>query len=468
MFTISREKLDFKLDKDAKVAFEFLLRIFRLEYKNIYLVGGCVRDALLGKAPKDIDLTTEATPEQMILLKNEHDHFDEWDIIETGLKHGTVTFYHKPTKISFEVTTFRADVGYEDHRHPDKVEFSTSLEEDLKRRDLTINSFAYDYYANTLYMLDESYLYDLSFGIIRAVGDAKARFEEDALRMLRAIRFAAQLGFSLDQSTFDAIKELSSTITYVSHERIRDEMTKIIMSDYPQMLELLSLTNLDKYLNLPITEMINEPQHNKYHYADVFHHTMDVIKATLKDFEIRWAAFFHDFGKMVTVSTDDEGWQHYYGHPEVSANFAKFWMQDYKFDSASLEHIHTLVKYHDAGIGYQVKKKGMKKLIANVGEDLMPKFFKLTFADRLAHRLDNTAFSISQLDSGKKKYIDLLMTPEPMRIKDLAVNGNDLIDIGIFGKSIGLTLNYLLEVVLESPDKNDKSVLLELAKQYNK
>lgn len=439
---------------------------------ELYLVGGCVRDMLLNKKPKDIDLCTNLSPDEMIALLDDEDKRSDFHIIETGLKHGTVTFRSSILGVSFEVTTYRVDGDYADHRRPDEVTFTSLLEEDLKRRDLTINSFAAKLVFDNddskleILMLDESYLSDLQFGIIRAVGDPNKRFEEDALRMLRAIRFAAQLGFTLDFDTFNAIVAKADTISYVSHERIGDELTKILVSDFPQMLELTELSGLSRYIGLPLTELKNEPQHNKYHYTDVFHHTLDVIKATKKDPVIRWAALFHDWGKIDTVSTDEEGWQHYYGHPEKSAERARAFMEDYKFDNHTIEAIYTLVKYHDAAIGCQVSRKGMKKLINNVSEDLMPMFFNLTFADRLAHKLDNTMFSIAQLDSGKKKYIDITTSVEPMRLKDLALKGDDLVKIGLVGKQIGTMLNILLEQVLECPEMNEKEALTAFVNEH--
>lgn len=463
-FTIDNDILN-KMDV---VEYSNLRAIFKGH--ELYLVGGYVRDIILGRAPKDFDFCTDLTPEEMI--RSAELIGTIFSIIPTGLKHGTVTFHSRITGNSYEITTFRTDGKYEDHRRPDEVKFTKSLEEDLKRRDLTINSFAIDVmnYKDELdvYMLDASYKYDLEYGIIRCVGDPRERFEEDALRMLRAIRFAAQLGFTLDTDTFEAIKEKASTIQFVSKERIRDELTKILMSDYPQMLYFLSLTGLSHHLGMPLTKMLNEPQHNKYHYEDVFHHTMDVINATKKDFETRWAALFHDWGKVITKSEDEEGWEHYYGHPDVSAEMAMRFMEEYKFDNASKENIYKLVKYHDAPIGFQVSNKGMKKLTVKLGEHLVKKFLDLTFADRLAHRLENTDFSVRNIDSGKKKWIALAMKPEPMRIRDLTVNGNDLIEIGFTGKAIGSTLNMLLGKVLEHPELNEREALLNLAKQYKK
>lgn len=458
-----KEKLNLYIDSTYYSDIYNIISILDTNNIKAFLCGGCIRDLLLNRVPKDYDICHEASPAEFLaIFKN-----SKFECITTGLQHGTITLYNRETKNSFECTTFRDEtkVVYEDHRHIKDIKFGTSLEEDLKRRDLTINSFAYNLLTKELIMLDASYLYDLEYGIIRAVGDPKQRFDEDALRMLRAIRFAAQLGFTLDTDTFEAIKEKASTIQFISHERIRDELTKILMSYFPQMLELLSLTGLDRYLNLPITAMINERQYNKYHYTDVFHHTMDVVKAVPADFELRWAAFFHDWGKMETVSTDEEGWDHYYGHPERSASLAAEWMVKYKFDHKSFMNIWNLVKYHDAAIGTNVKMKGMKKLINNLGEELVPKFMKLTFADRLAHRLDNTNFSIENIDAGKKKLISLKLNPPPMKVRDLAVNGNDMIEIGLSGKQIGEALNQCLEEVLENPKQNNKDYLLALIKK---
>ena len=392
-----KKKINLKINNiNIEKSLNALFTAFCITHKKeLYLVGGAIRDLLLDREPKDYDLTTNASLEEIreICAKLNLKTFD------SGIKHGTLTIIDDFYKISYECTVYRKDGKYTDGRHPDTVEFGVSLEEDLKRRDFTINSFAYDFMRNEFVMLDESYYYDLQYGIIRAVGDPRKRFEEDALRMLRAIRFAAQLGFTLDADTFNAIKEKASTIQFVSRERIRDELTKIVMSDRPQALEFLSMTGLDEAIDLPISKMLKEPQRNKYHYADVFHHTMDVMKSVKKDFVTRWAAFFHDWGKMKTVSVDEEGWQHYYGHPDVSATLAAEFMTKYKFDNDSFDAIYKLVKYHDAAIGQDVKMSTMKKLVQKIDKDLIPKFIDLTTADRFAHRLDDIKFSVGNIDS---------------------------------------------------------------------
>ena len=454
-----KKKINLKINNiNIEKSLNALFTAFCITHKKeLYLVGGAIRDLLLDREPKDYDLTTNASLEEIreICAKLNLKTFD------SGVKHGTLTIIDDFYKISYECTVYRKDGKYTDGRHPDTVEFGVSLEEDLKRRDFTINSFAYDFMRNEFVMLDESYYYDLQYGIIRAVGDPRKRFEEDALRMLRAIRFAAQLGFTLDADTFNAIKEKASTIQFVSRERIRDELTKIVMSDRPQALEFLSMTGLDEAIGLPISKMLKEPQRNKYHYADVFHHTMDVMKSVKKDFVTRWAAFFHDWGKMETVSVDEEGWQHYYGHPDVSATLASEFMTKYKFDNDSFDAIYKLVKYHDAAIGQDVKMSTMKKFVQKIGKDLIPKFIDLTTADRLAHRLDDIKFSVGNIDSGKKKLIEIAMTQAPLSLKDLAVNGYDMIELGLSGKQIGDALNCCLDYILEHPECNTKEALIK-------
>lgn len=454
-----KKKINLKINNiNIEKSLNALFTAFCITHKKeLYLVGGAIRDLLLDREPKDYDLTTNASLEEIreICAKLNLKTFD------SGIKHGTLTIIDDFYKISYECTVYRKDGKYTDGRHPDTVEFGVSLEEDLKRRDFTINSFAYDFMRNELVMLDESYLKDLEFGIIRAVGDPRNRFEEDALRMLRAIRFAAQLGFTLDTDTFNAIKEKASTIQFVSRERIRDELTKIVMSDRPQALEFLSMTGLDEAIDLPISKMLEEPQRNKYHYADVFHHTMDVMKSVKKDFVTRWAAFFHDWGKIETVSVDEEGWQHYYGHPDVSATLAAEFMTKYKFDNDSFDAIYKLVKYHDAAIGQDVKMFTMKKFVQKIGKELIPKFIDLTTADRFAHRLGDVKFSVENIDSGKKKLIEIAMTQAPLSLKDLAVNGYDMMELGLSGKQIGYALNCCLDYIIEHPERNTKEVLIK-------
>lgn len=440
-----------------------LFNIFNTAKYELYLVGGCVRDILLDKFPKDIDLCTSATPKQIkeIIKKTQ---FESWD---SGIKHGTLTLTDL-TGASFEITTFRdeTEADYSDHRHVTKITFSATLEDDLKRRDLTINSFAYNILTKELLMLNENYLDDLNFGIIRAVGAPEERFEEDALRMLRTIRFAAQLGFSIEEKTLSAIYEKSELLRYISAERIRDELTKILLSDHPEYLDLIRITDLEDYCYINLSRLL-VPQHNKHHYTDVLHHTYDVLKATPKDFEIRWAALFHDIGKPDVQTVDEAGYTHYIGHPEVSAQRAELSIDALKFTNKQKEHILTLIKYHDSEL-YDIKMSHFKKLVNDIGIDLFPKFLALRQADAMAHLLNaNENKFAAAISKAKERYAQILRTKDAMTVKDLAINGYDIMADGFLQKEeIGECLSWMLRIVLEHPEYNTHEKLLELLETF--
>lgn len=437
-------------------------------HRELYLVGGCVRDMLMGRTPKDYDLCTNATPDEVKQICDAL-HLKYFD---SGIKHGTLTiiddFYHQ----QYEITTYRIDGKYEDGRHPAEVIFTPSLEEDLKRRDFTINSFAYNLLTNEIVMLDKSYIEDLNLGIIKTVGNPVDRFNEDALRMLRAIRFSAQLGFIIDKDTYEAIKEVAPKMLYISKERIRDELTKILMSDNPQILELLATSGLEQYLFsydeytdmgwTPIQEMIECKQHNKYHYTDVFHHTMDVVKRLEKKPDLRWAAFLHDIGKPEDETTDEEGWCHYYKHVLKSADTAKDLMDILKFSNDSKDRIIKFIKNHDYPLS-KVNDKKFKQKIVEIGEDDFNDFLKLREADAFAHNLSvSTGFALEASSITKERFKQFILEPKPIRIKDLAINGNDIKADGFLeGKEIGDCLNWMLDIVLEHPEYNTREKLLE-------
>lgn len=444
-----------------------LFKYFKQSSKEIYLVGGCIRDLLLGKVPKDYDLCTSATPEE---IKN-FLPTSRYKIYDSGIKHGTITITDSYCNQTYEITTYRVDGKYIDGRHPDRVEFTASLEEDLKRRDFTINSFAYDYLRKELLMLDESFLKDLEFGIIRTVGDPAERYKEDALRMLRCLRFSAQLGFSIEKYTYKAISMCGPLLKNISKERIRDELTKIILSDSPQVLELLVLSNIEEYLFdgfCPLTAILECDHCNPWHYTDVFHHTIDVVKAVPKIFEIRFAALFHDFGKPL-VKQFKEGYTDRYsfnGHEEVSADLALQLMDLLKFSNDQKELIYKYVKYHDFGLS-TCKVSKFKKVVSDIGTDHFLDFMKLRRADSLSHRLlAGTDYAVDALDTVYNRYRDLLENEKALSIKDLDINGYDLIDLGFNGKQIGDCLSYLLDQVLEEIIENNKEKLLERARTY--
>jgi len=278
-----------------------------------YIVGGCVRDSILNKTPNDWDICTNCTPEKMLEV------FSCFKVIPTGLKHGTLTVVINGQ--NYEVTTYRIDGEYINGRHPEQVEFTNNLKEDLKRRDFTINAMAY----NTKEGLIDYYggITDIFNKKIRCVGNPFERFSEDYLRMLRAIRFSAQLGYSLDAETLKEIKKLSKNIIDISEERIREELNKILMADIPSRgLKLLSSTDLLKYI-IPELEMcVGFQQHNPNHDKDVFNHILSVVDNTEKDLILRLAALFHDIGKPETFSLDEDGVGHFYKHHLKSSDIA--------------------------------------------------------------------------------------------------------------------------------------------------
>lgn len=461
--------VDNRLYRSLRNLFEAFY-IYTKPHRELYLVGGCVRDMLLGKEPKDYDLCTDATPDEVKQICKSL----KLKTFDSGIKHGTLTiiddFYHQ----SYEVTTYRLDGKYSDGRHPDEVTFTPSLEEDLKRRDFTINSFAYNLLDNELVMLDETFLNDLKLEIIRTVGDANKRFEEDALRMLRALRFSAQLNFSISLDTYKAIELNAELLSLVSRERIRDELTKILLSDNPQVLELFSITGLEKYAFegslMPIREMLNCEHENPWHYTDVFHHTMDVIKRLPKEFILRWAGLLHDVGKPLAKKPrpqGPEGHYVYYDHPEYSSAIAINLMECLKFSNEQKDLIYKFVKYHDEEL-VECKASKFKNILVDIGKEHFLDFIKLRFADASAHKLTkDTKYAIDYIDKIKKRFNETVIKEEALTVKDLAIDGNDIIADGFLqGKEIGDCLRWMLQIVLEKPEENTREKLLEYLQMF--
>lgn len=448
---------------------------------SIYLVGGCVRDLLLNKKPKDFDFCTSLKPEEVKQCLKDLTYrvgfvqgFEPiYSFIDTGLKHGTITAYDHIYKISYEITTYRVDGKYEDNRHPTEVTFTPSLEEDLKRRDFTINSFAYDIRNHKLIMLDESYLRDLEYGIIRTVGNPVDRFKEDALRMLRAIRFAAQLNFTIQSDTYHAIEKCCVLLNKISKERIRDELTKILMSDKPDMLKLFVLSGLEPAAFdclMPLANLMMCEHQNPWHYADVFHHTMDVVNGVPKTFELRWAALFHDFGKPATKQLKEGTTDHYsyHGHEAVSAEMAEQIMDMLKFPNEEKETILKFVKYHDTDL-VECKNSKFKKVVADIGKDKFFDFIKLKVADSFAHRLlMDTKYAVDYISALYDRIANVVVEDQALKVTDLNINGYDLMELGYQGKEIGDCLSYLLDIVLEDSTQNKKELLINYAKEWRK
>jgi len=421
-----------------------------------YLVGGAVRDSFLGKTPKDYDIATNAKPEQMLQV------FDGFRIVETGLKHGTITLV--VNERNYEVTTFRVDGNYSDNRRPDSVEFVDDITDDLSRRDFTINALAYNREEGLIDPFGGRK--DLAESHILCVGNPDDRFNEDALRMLRAIRFGAELGFLIVEETQNSIAKNARLIDNISKERINAELTRVLMSDNSTFfLWQLYRLNLMKHIVPDLDKCFGVEQKNRWHHLDVGTHILGTIGDAPKDLEIRLALMLHDIGKPNCKTTDENGFDHFYQHEIESARLATSWLKEYKFENETIENVSSLVLYHDGLMS--PTKKNVKKLLNKLGTALVEKLFEIRNQDILMHSLHMRAEKLQELDLAKHLFREIVAHNEAFQIKDLAVNGDNLISLGYQqGRQIGEALNQMLDMVIESPELNKKKVLTELAKTW--
>lgn len=432
-----------------------------------YIVGGCVRDCILGKDPCDWDITTSALPEQVKAVFKR--------TVDTGIKHGTVTVLMRENGLQqgFEVTTYRIDGVYEDCRHPKDVAFTASLEEDLKRRDFTINAMAYAPGKGIVDM--HGGLEDLRSGVIRCVGDAKERFTEDALRMMRAIRFSAQLNAAIEEKTRAAIKELAPNIKHVSAERIRVETEKLLMSDHPYRFKLFYESGLTKYFLPewdPAMTTTQENPHHMYSVGEHILHSLETINtALLREMYagdeytralriLRLAMLLHDIGKPQLKTIDADGVAHFKGHPQLGARMADEILRRLKYDNDTIRNVIRLVENHEDR--YPATERNLRRAINKAGEECFPLLFFVNEADCLAQSDYQRTEKLERLEQLRSLYTGILEKKQCLNIKDLAVKGRDLMDAGISpGPEMGQILEAMLNDVLEEPEHNDKQYLLE-------
>lgn len=428
----------------------YILNLFKDNGYEAYAVGGCVRDAVIGREPKDWDIAVNAPPEVTKGL------FER--TLDTGLKHGTVTVMLGDE--AYEVTTFRVDGAYADGRHPSSVEFTGRLEDDLRRRDFTINAMAWNPERG---LVDEfGGIPDIKNRLVRAVGDPGERFGEDALRMLRAVRFAAQLGFGIESRTLKGIRKNSGLIRNVSSERIREELTGILTSEDPGKLTLLRDAGIMGIILPELDACFNIPQNNPHHIYNVGEHSIRATAAIEGESRLRWTMLLHDTGKAVTRTTDGDGVDHFYGHQEKSVEIAANVLERLKFDNRSADRILRLIRHHDRDIVPQ--PKAVARAVNAVGEDIFTDLLKVKRADKCAQNPADAAKGIDYIDRIENIYRELLISNSCLRLGDLAINGRDLIGLGYReGREIGKTLAILFEKVLEDPSLNDKAVLMRLA-----
>ncbi|SHI71563.1 tRNA nucleotidyltransferase (CCA-adding enzyme) [Pseudobutyrivibrio xylanivorans DSM 14809] len=420
-----------------------------------YAVGGCVRDCILGKVPHDWDITTSALPEQVKAL------FER--TFDTGIEHGTVTVLMHG--VGYEVTTYRVDGKYEDGRHPKEVTFTASLEEDLKRRDFTINAMAYNDIRGLVDLFGGEE--DLEAGIIRAVGNPTERFTEDALRMLRALRFSAQLGFEIEQGTYDAIKTLAPTLGKISAERIQVEMVKLVTSAHPERIRDVYATGLTKIFFPEFDDMMECQQVNKHHMYSVGEHTIVSMGLAPDDKVIRLTMMLHDIAKPVCKTTDENGQNHFKMHPVKGAEMARTVLRRLKFDNDTTDKVCNLVKNHDDRP--EINPRNVRRMIIRVGQENFNDLLAVKRADCLAQSMYHREEKLSYIDELEKVFNEVVAAGDCLRIKDLQINGKDLIAMGVpQGQRIGAVLSTIFDAVVENPELNQRETLLNMVKSMIK
>ena len=413
-----------------------------------YIVGGCVRDSILGRTPGDWDITTSASPQE---VKEIFDH-----TVDTGIEHGTVTVLmnHEP----YEVTTYRVDGKYEDHRRPNEVHFTKSLREDLLRRDFTINAMAYNDSEGIIDMYDG--MTDLKNQTIRCVGEAKKRFDEDALRILRALRFQAQLGFQIEEETEEAIKNQAKFLKDISAERIQVELEKLITSAHPEVLVNAYKLGVTKIIFPEFDIMMETPQNNPHHCYSVGEHTLHALMEIQPDKVARITMLLHDVAKPMCRTTDEHGVDHFYGHPQEGSLVARKILRRLKFDNDTTDRVCRLILCHDDNPPLQ--ERTVRRAIYRNGVDQYPLLFAVKRADMLAQSAYRREEKAEYLKEYEEIYEQIMAKRQCLSIKELAVTGTDLIADGMQpGKAIGETLKQLLEYVLEHPEDNTKEKLME-------
>ena len=429
-----------------------IIEILEAAGYEAYAVGGCVRDSILGREPNDWDITTSAKPEEIKSLFTR--------TIDTGIKHGTVTVMLD--KEGFEVTTYRIDGIYEDSRHPKEVTFTASLEEDLKRRDFTVNAMAYNERTGLVDIFGG--LSDIEQGIIRCVGNAEERFTEDALRMLRAVRFSAQLGYEIEEETKQAIRRLASNLKKISAERIQAELVKLVTSPHPDYLRTAYETGITKHI-LPEFDICMETnQNNPHHCYNVGEHILHSMQETSPDKVLRLGMLFHDIAKPQTLSIDAEGITHNKGHAELGEKMTKQILRRLKFDNDTIDKVSKIVLYHDQEVG--LTPSGVRRAVNRMGEEIFTMLFAVQYADVLAQSDYLREEKLQKLTYKKEIYEGICQRKECLNLKDLAVTGSDLIALGIpAGRQIGVILSDLLDIVLEEPARNTREELLRICKE---
>ncbi len=421
-----------------------LIVINRLEDYGFeaYVVGGCVRDSLMGREPADWDVCTNATPEEVLRV------FRRFPVIKTGLQHGTVTV--RAMQQNVEVTTFRLDGAYSDNRHPDAVTFVSQVQQDLARRDFTINAMAYSPARGLVDAFGGQE--DLAAGLIRCVGEPDERFNEDGLRILRALRFAARFGFSIERETAYSIRRNRHLLDNISVERIFKEL-KGILCGAGVLDILLAFPEVFATIIPELEPTVGFEQHNPYHLYDVWTHTVHAVAAVRADEVLRLTMLLHDIGKPGRFILDELGHGHFYGHPDLSAEMTRGILERLKSDNATLDTVVTLVREHD--VSMPTTRPGMRRLVSKLGEERVPLLFEVRAADQAAHSELKREQNMQELRHARLLFEEVCEEAHAFTVRDLAINGHLLMEMGLRpGPGIRRVLEQLLAEVQDEALEN--------------
>ena len=429
-----------------------VLKIIESLNRNNYecfVVGGCVRDMLLGNPPKDYDLTTNAKPNEILEV------FKDYKTFDAGIKHGTISVVIDNEV--FEITTYRIDGDYLDSRHPENVVFTDAIEKDLSRRDFTVNAMAYspqtglvDYYGG---------VDDIKYKAIRCVGEPDIRFREDALRILRALRFASVYNFSIEFNTYNAIMNNKNLLNNISKERISSELTKIICGESCDYI-LRRFKEVFAVVIPEISSMFHFEQNNPHHNKTLWKHTVSSVKNIDNDEVLRMTMLLHDIGKPLAEKMDKKGVSHYNGHEKISSTMAERILKRLRYSNSFINQVVLLIKYHDVGIS--TDKFSIKKMLNIMGKENFSLLLKVRYADIMAQSYYQLEEKLSEYNQVKELFNEIISNKECYQISDLAVNGKTLLENGITdGKEIGEKLNYLLNLVMSEECKNTEEELLK-------
>ena len=429
-----------------------VIRVLEAHGYEAYIVGGCVRDACLGRVPSDWDITTSALPGEIEAVFSH--------TVPTGEAHGTITVLMGQE--SYEVTTYRIDGEYLDSRHPREVTFTRSLSEDLRRRDFTINAMAYNESKGLIDLFDGQK--DLERKVIRCVGEARERFAEDALRMMRAVRFGAQLGFAIDPPTAQAIRELAGSLKKISAERIRTEIEKLLVSAHPGDMRIMYQLGITAVVFPEFDRMMQQAQNSAHHHVSVGEHTLMSLEMVPADKVLRLCMLLHDLGKCSTAKTGEDGTISFPGHAGQSEKMARSILRRWKYDNETVRHVTRLVGHHSDSPAQN--EPDLRRQIYEIGEDLFERYLWVRVADVSAQSGDDRQLRLEQIEKTRELYQTILRRGDCLSLRSLAVSGADLLADGMpSGAEMGKVLHELLMDVLEYPEHNTKACLLEKSRQ---